>query len=171
MRAVLGLSRLPVVLTLVAAALLLVLGGRTGLILRVYLLALATVALVHLVRAVRSALPAPGASAFDAGLRRRSRRRERLPELERIEREVSLGLATAFDLHYRLRPSLRRTARELLASRRGIDLDASPEAARRALGDQTWELVRADREPPRERFAPGLDLASLRTVVSSLEAL
>ena len=171
MRAVLGLSRLPIVLTLVAAALLLVLGGRTGLILRVYLLALAAVALVHLVRAVRSALPAPRASAFDAGLRRRPRRRERLPELERIEREVSLGLATAFDLHYRLRPSLRRTARELLASRRGIDLDASPEAARRALGDQTWELVRADREPPRERFAPGLGLAALRTFVSSLDRL
>lgn len=171
MRSSIGLARLPLFLTLVAAVLVLVLSDRTGLILRVYLLALAAVALAHLVRLVRGALPAATGSAFEAGLRRRPRRPERLPELERVEREVSLGLATAFDLHYRLRPSLRRTARELLASRRGIDLDTSPEAARRALGDQTWEIVRPDREPPRERFAAGLDLASLRTVVASLEAL
>ena len=69
-----------------------------------------------------------------------------------MEREVALGLATAFDLHYRLRPRLRRIATELLAARRGIDLDGSPEAARRVLGDDAWEIVRGDREPPHERF-------------------
>ena len=84
---------------------------------------------------------------------------------------MTLGLATAFDLHYRLRPRLRRIATELLAARRGIDLDASPEAARRALGDDAWEIVRGDLEPPRERFAAGLDIASLRLAVSALEAL
>ena len=88
-----------------------------------------------------------------------------------MEREVSLGLATAFDLHYRLRPRLRRVAAELLAARRGIELDASPDAARRALGDDAWEIVRGDREPPRERFGPGLDIASLRLAVDALEAL
>jgi hypothetical protein len=31
--------------------------------------------------------------------------------------------------------------------------------------------VREDREPPHERFGPGLELASLRRVVGSLEAL
>ena len=66
---------------------------------------------------------------------------------------------------------LRRTASELLRARRGIDLDADPEAARRALGDETWELLRPDREPPEERFGRGLELASLRSVVGSLEAL
>ena len=34
-----------------------------------------------------------------------------------------------------------------------------PDAARRALGDETWELVRPDREPPRRPPAPGLDPA------------
>ena len=88
-----------------------------------------------------------------------------------MEREVALGLSTAFDLHYRLRPSLRGIATELLAARRGIDLDASPEAARRLLGDDAWEIVRGDREPSREHFAAGVDIASLRRAVSALEAL
>ena len=104
MRSSIGLARLPLFLTLVAAVLVLVLSDRTGLILRVYLLALAAVALAHLVRLVRGALPRRLGRRFEAGLRRRPRRPERLPELERVEREVSLGLATAFGLHYRLRP-------------------------------------------------------------------
>ncbi len=172
MRGVLQHAPLPVLLTLVAATLLLVLSGRTELILHVYVLALAAFALAHLLRGVRSGLPtATGGSPFDAALRRRPRRAERLPELERFEREVTLGLATAFDLHYRLRPTVRGITRELLASRRGIDLDGSPAAARRALGEETWELVRADRDPPEERFGAGIELASLGRVVSSLEAL
>jgi hypothetical protein len=39
------------------------------------------------------------------------------------------------------------------------------------LGEETWQLVRKDREPPPERFASGLDIASLGRVVASLEAL
>jgi hypothetical protein len=163
---------LPVTLTVIAATLLLVLSGRTELILHVYVLALATIALAHLIRAVRGSVPAAaGGSPFDAALRRRPRRPERLPELERIEREVALGLATAFDLHFRLRPSLRRTASELLAAKRGIELDGDPDAARRALGNETWDLLRSDREPPTDRFGPGLDIAALRRVVSTLEAI
>jgi hypothetical protein len=172
MRTAFRYAPLPVTLTFIAATLLLVLSGRTELILHVYVLALATFVLGHLIRTVRGSLPAgAGGSPFDAALRRRPRRPERLPELERFEREVALGLATAFDLHFRLRPSLRRTAGELLASRRGIELDADPDAARRALGNETWELVRPDREPPPDRFAPGLDVAALRRVVSTLEAI
>ena len=72
-----------------------------------------------------------------------------------MEREVALGLSTDFDLHYRLRPTFRRIATELLAARRGIDLDANPDAAHRALGDDAWEIVRGDREPSRKHFAEG----------------
>ena len=171
MRAALRLAELPALLTVALVVLLVVLPGRTELILHVYALAIAAIALLHLVRAVRSAYPVAAASPFDAALRKRTRRDERLPELARVERAVSLGMATAFDLHYRLRPSLRRIAGELLAARRGIDLDGSPEAARKALGDATWEILRADREPPRDRYGTGLELASLRAVVTSLEAL
>jgi hypothetical protein len=171
MLTVFRVAQLPVLLTLAAAVLLLTFRDRTELILHAYALALAAIALGHLVRAMRAGLPRAGSSAFDAGLRRRRPRQERLAELEQVEREVALGLSAAFDLHYRLRPALRRTASELLHARRGIDLDGNPDAARRALGEETWELVRPDREPPPERFARGLELSSLRRVVDSLEAL
>ena len=164
-------AQLPVLLTVVLVVLLVVLSGRAGLIVHVYVLAIASIALFHLVRMVRGAHPAAGPSRFDAALRRRPERHERLPELTKVEREVALGMTTAFDLHYRLRPSLRRTARELLASRRGIDIDGEPEAARRALGEDAWEIVRGDREPPDDRFGPGVGLASLHRTVASLEAL
>lgn len=163
-------AQLPVILTILLVVLLVVLTGRSGVIVRVYLLALAAIALFHLVRLVGAAHPA-GPSRFDAALRRRPQPQERLAELAKVEREVALGMATAFDLHYRLRPALRRTASELLASRRGIDLDRQPEAARRALGDDAWEIVRGDREPPDDRFGPGVELAALRRTVSALESL
>jgi hypothetical protein len=171
MRTAIRLAQLPALLTVVLVVLLVVLPGRAELVLHVYALAIAAIALVHLIRVVRRAHPVATASPFDTALRKRRRRSERLPELARVEREVSLGMATAFDLHYRLRPPLRRVAGELLAARRGIDLEGSPEAARKALGDQTWEIVRADREPPRDRYGAGLELATLHTVVESLEAL
>ena len=167
----LRLARLPVLLTVAAVVGFFVAEGRRELILHVYVLAIATFALLQLVLAVHRSNPPAGPSRFDAALRRRPARALRLPELEQAEREVALGMATAFDLHYRLRPPLRRTAGELLAARRGIDLDAEPEAARRALGETTWELVRADREAPTDRFAPGLRLDGVRTVVTALESL
>ena len=82
-----------------------------------------------------------------------------------------MGLASAFDLHHRLRPTLRETAAGLLAARRGIDLDAHPEAARAALGEDAWEIVRADRPAPTDRTARGADLASVDRAIAALEAL
>jgi hypothetical protein len=96
---------------------------------------------------------------------------ERLPELERLEREVTLGTASAHDLHFRLRPTLRETAANLLAVRRGIDLDGQPARARAALGEDTWQLVRRDVEPPADRLGRGVDPARLRAAVDALEAL
>ena len=170
-RAAFRAARLPALLTIALVVLVLVLPGRRELIVHVYVLAVAALVLLRLVNAVRAAHPAAGPSRFDAALRRRTRRQEPLPALERVERQVTLGMATAFDLHYRLRPALRRTAGELLAARRGIDLDGDPDAARRVLGEDTWEIVRGDREPTGDRFARGVDLASLGSVVASLEAI
>jgi hypothetical protein len=170
-RRALRIARLPLVLTVVLGIALFAAPGRADLLTHAYVLLLAAIGLGHLFVALRNALPPRTPSAFEAALRPRPRGGQRIPELERMEREVSLGLATAFDLHYRLRPRLRRIAAELLAARRGIDLDASPDAARRALGDDAWEIVRSDREPPRERYGAGLDLASLRLAVTSLEEL
>lgn len=171
MRTAIRKARLPALLTLVAIVLAIVLAGRAELVLHVYVLTIAALALAELVRAVRTIHPSASRSAFDSALRKRKVHQQRLPELERVERAVMLGMTTAFDLHYRLRPSLRRTATELLAVHRGIDLHRNPEAARKVLGDETWELVRADREPPTNRSDPGIDIASLRAVVVSLEGI
>jgi hypothetical protein len=159
------------VATLVFAVALLAMPGRGEAAFRVYVLVLAAFGLAHVLRLLRRSLPERRPSVFDPALRPRRRVAGRIPELDRIEREVTLGQATAFDLHFRLRPTLRRIASELLRSRRGIDLDREPAAARNALGDETWELVRADREPPDERFGPGIELLALRRVVESLEGI
>ena len=91
--------------------------------------------------------------------------------LARIEHEAALGVAGAFDLHYRLVPRIRSLAVGLLVSRRRIALDSEPEASRHALGLETWELVREDRSPPNDRLSPGLPVSDLRHAVESLEGI
>ena len=167
----LRLWRFPVFLTLVLIGALVVVPAHTELLVRGYVLLLAAFVLGHLLARLQSSLPERRPSPVDAALNRKPRPLVRIPELEKLEREVTLGQATAFDLHFRLRPTLRRIAAELLHARRGIDLDANPEAARRALGAETFELVRGDREPPLDRFGRGIDVGSLSRVVTSLEAL
>ena len=115
-RNALRLARFPAFLTLALAAALVVLPGRAEVVLRLYLLALAGFALGTLLLRLRAALPERGVSPVDAALGRRPPARQRIPELERLEREVTLGQATAFDLHFRLRPTLRRIASELRKS-------------------------------------------------------
>ena len=170
-RTVLRSLKVPIQLTVLLVGALLFFPHHAGLALHIYVVLIAAYALGRLVRAVRAAYPRQRRSAFDLALKRPVRAPLRPEELERLEREVSLGTATAFDFHYRLRPTLRGIAAELLAARRGIDLEASPEAARRALGDEAWELVRSDREPPEKRFGAGVDAASLRNVVTALESI
>lgn len=170
-RRMLRLWRFPVFLTLVLLGALVVVPAHTELLVRGYVLLLAAFVLGHLLARLQSSLPERRPSPVDAALNRKPRPLARIPELEKLEREVTLGQATAFDLHFRLRPTLRRIASELLHARRGIDLDANPEAARRALGEEAFELVRADREPPLDRFGRGIDAGSLSRVVTSLEAL
>jgi len=170
-RRMLRLWRFPLFLTLVLVGALVAVPARSELAIRIYVLLLAAFVLGHLLARLRRSLPERRPSPVDAALNTKRRPLVRIPELEKLEREVTLGQATAFDLHFRLRPTLRRIASELLHSRRGIDLDANPDAARRALGDETFELVRADREPPLERFGRGIDQASLGRVVGSLEAI
>lgn len=165
------LLRLPLALTAALLAIWIALPGRADQAFRAYLLALAAYGLLRLLLALHESLPRAGRSAFDLALRRRPAAAARPEDLERLARELLLAQSTSFDLHYRLRPTLRRLAAALLRSRRGIDLDGEPEAARRALGDEAWELVRPDRPEPEDRFSRGADLATIRTVVASLEAL
>lgn len=170
-RSALRVASVAIVPTLALVGVVLVAPGRTRLALHVYLLVLCLFSLVGVVGALRRANPRARVSAFDRALRRRPPRHERLAELARLEREVALGTASAFDLHYRLRPVARRVAHGLLAARRGIDLEHDAGGARAVLGDEAYELVRPDREPPRDRFGPGLPPEAVHRLVEALEAI
>jgi hypothetical protein len=127
---------------------------------------LAVVVAAGAVRALSETLPpmrrpAPGKPAATG---------EATGDRERLERAVSTGTTHAGDLHLRLRPILREIAADGLR-RRGVELDAQPQAARELLAPHTWELVRPDRPRPDDAFARGLPPARLDAVLDDLEAL
>jgi hypothetical protein len=92
-------------------------------------------------------------------------------ELERLE-SVMVGVVSgASDLHIRLRPDMRSVAIDRLRTRRGIDLDTNPEAARRLLGDELFDIVRPDRPPTQDRGSAGVSPTVVEAFVATLEAL
>ena len=143
--------------------------GRAGIAIRIFALVLLGAVLLLMVAALRRAFPRT------TPLRPRARQPRPVratPEtLVRLETRTALGVAGAFDFHYRLRPRLRVLATELLASRRAIALDEDPERARVVLGEETWQLVREDRAPPEDRTARGIPIRELTHVVESLERI
>jgi hypothetical protein len=161
--------RLLVIPTLALVAVVAFSPGRAGLAVRIYVLVLCAVALGLTLRALRRTYPA--ATPLSPATKRTRSRRSPPSSLARIEHETALGVASTFDLHYRLLPRLRAVAAGLLATRRAISPDADPDAARRVLGDETWDLVRRDRPPPEERLARGIQPTELGRVVESLERL
>jgi hypothetical protein len=116
-------------------------------------------ALSHTLPPLRRAAPA---SASSAG--------EGTGDREHLDRVVSAATSHAGELHLRLRPILREIAANGLR-RRGVDLDAEPQAAQELLAPETWELVRPDRPRPDDAFARGLAPARLNAVLDDLEAL
>jgi hypothetical protein len=145
--------------------------GRLELELDVYVLVLGALAVFAAVLATRQAFPLDRGSALAAALEREPRAALRPPELERLEREVTLGVSTAFDLHYRLRPTLREVAEQRLADRHGLRLDRGGREVEAALGEELWELLRPDRKSPDKRWTSGLEPEGVRRVVERLEAL
>ncbi len=109
--------------------------GRKEIELDVYVLVLGALAVLAAVVATRQALPLDRGSGLAAALEREPRDPLRPPELERLEREVTLGTSTAFDLHYRLRPILREVAEQRLADRRGLRLERGGREVEAALGE------------------------------------
>jgi hypothetical protein len=143
--------------------------GRSGLIVRIYALVVCAAALALALAALRRAYPPE--TPLRKSVTRGSSRRQPPSSLGRIEHEAALGVVGSFDLHYRLVPRVRSIASGLLAARRRIELDEQPDAARDALGEETWEIVRPDRPPPEDRLARGLSPQELSRVVDSLERL
>lgn len=135
-----------------------------------YLLSVGALGLLALLRMIRRSRRARR-SAFELALAERSAGPSRLRELDRVEHDVIQGLANPLDLHRRLRPLLREIAAQRLTAGHGIDLDARPDAARALLGDEVWELVRADRPEPDEMTGRRLPATELARAVTVLEAV
>ena len=145
--------------------------GRGELWLDLYVLVVGGIGVFTAVLATRRSFPLDRGSALVAALEREPREPLRPHELERLEREVTLATSTAFDLHYRLRPILSEVAEQRLGDRRGLRLDRGGREVEAALGEELWELVRPDREPPAQRWTSGLEPAAVQRVVERLEAL
>lgn len=137
-----------------------------------YALFLGGVAMLWLVGRTRDASGADVPSSYDRAIRsRRATRPSRPATLERVEREVVLSSASAFDLQVRLRPRLRAIAEHRLAAHRGLDLDSGSHEVQEALGPELWELVRPNRPMPSDRLAPGLPVARQRALLDRLESI
>lgn len=164
-----GALRALVLPTLALVVVVAFIPGRVGLVVRIYALVVCAAALALALAALRRAYP-PEVPLHKSAMRGSSQRQP--PSgLGRIEHEAALGVVGSFDLHYRLVPRLRSIASGLLTSRRRISLDTQPDAARDAVGDETWGLVRPDRLPPEDRLARGITPEGLSRVVDSLERI
>jgi hypothetical protein len=140
--------------------------GRFELELDVYILVVGALALFEVVLAARKAFPREERSALAEALDRDPPESQRPAELDRLERELTMANASAFDTHVRLRPVVREIVGARLAAR-GLRLEDSEEV----LGPELWELAREDRPAPTDRHAAGTPAASLRRAVERLETL
>jgi hypothetical protein len=129
----------------------------------VWVLSVGALAMLALVSAVGAAVPRSGRSELARALHERTAEPAQVSELAKIEREVTLAVGNAYDLHARLLPRLREIAEARLeqTGRRG-----GPETLGR-----WWELLRPDRAEPQDRFAPGIGAAELRELVADLERM
>jgi hypothetical protein len=92
-------------------------------------------------------------------------------QIVRLERLVTTAATSAAHTHAYLRPVLAEIATPRLAAR-GIMLDRiDPRTGREMLGDELWDLVRADRPFPEERDRPGVSIDELGAMVDVLERL
>jgi hypothetical protein len=148
--------------TLIGAGAVVFVPGHRPVVVHVYVLLVGAVLVRMLLGLVADLLPTRR-SAFDDALVPTAPAADRLPELERVQREVTLATVTAYDLHLRLLPALREIA-ETRLERNGRR--AGPETLGR-----WWDLLRPDRPAPDDRFAPGLAPDELRALVDDLEKM
>jgi hypothetical protein len=135
-----------------------------------YLLALTSLALWVLIRAVAWPAVERGDVAFEVVARTgRAGPDGRPAHLQRMEGLVYFSHINVTDLHYRMRPLLRQLATERLADH-GLSLDRD-ERVRERLGPDGWELLRPDRREPVNRTARGVEFPVLRKIIDYIEEL
>jgi hypothetical protein len=137
--------------------------GVRNITLHAYVFIVGGLLMLGIVAAAGDAVPRRRHSEFDAALAGSARREQRLPEVEKLEREVTLATSSAFDLHYRLLPQLREIAQARL-ERTGRT--PSPETLGR-----WWDLLRPDRPAPEDRFEKGISASELRALVHDLGSM
>jgi hypothetical protein len=162
--------RLIVPFLLVTVGLVIALGLHpvaTDRILAAYVLALAALGLELMTRVLSSRSVTGQPSEFERALALETHKPTRPTDLLRIERELSLGVASAGHLHTRLLPLLREAA----SARLGFDVHRAPARAHAALGDEAWELLRPDRPAPEDRHGTGAPLRKVEHCIETLERL
>jgi hypothetical protein len=107
---------------------------------------------------------------FEVDLRKQAAVPAEIASLRAIDNTVRLSTASAFGVELRLKPLIRELAAWRLMRHRGIDMAATPEAARRVLGESLWHLTQAADDRP-DNGAPGLPLAELRASLDQLERI
>jgi hypothetical protein len=141
----------------------------------VYVIVLGILAARLLVRAVVSTTSTTltaGPRPFDLAFRKRpARATDTLADPRQIAFELRSSLDVPSTLHFRLRPRLRAIAEDRLAAEHGLSLDLDPDASRRLLGDEAWELLREDRKPPTRRQGGAISQAEVERIVSAIERL
>jgi len=137
--------------------------GIRNVTLHVYVFVVGGLIMLGVVAAAGDAVPRRRRSELDRVLAESEPRERPLPEIKRIEREVTLAAASAYDLHFRLLPHLREIAQCRLER-------AGRQPGPETLG-QWWELLRPDRPEPEDRFSSGIATAELRALVADLERM
>lgn len=167
-RAIRRAVALAVLLTIAAAITLFATSGIRARVIDAYLVALAAIVMLMLVRTAQALLPEQRPSLFESALRSMQTTAPVIGGLS-LERDVELGRVNAFHFYSRVRPVLREIAAARLKRRYGIDLDREPGRARDVLGTSAWETVRPDATPPADRLGRGPSVASIRAIVTELE--
>ena len=144
--------------------------GRRELEVDLFVLVLGGMSMLVMTSWLERVAPAEERSELEAALVSHPRPSPNVQELDRLERELSMGAARAFDLHYRVRPVLHEIASARLA-RRGLELDPRAAAVRELLGDELADLLDPDRQLPDDRQAAGPGLEGLRATIDRLERL
>jgi hypothetical protein len=93
-----------------------------------------------------------------------------LEQLRRVGETLAAAQASEVRLFRDLRPLFRSIAAMRLAWR-GVDLDRHREKARAILGDELWELVRAEGPRGSNLFAGGISAAGLQGLIERLERI
>jgi hypothetical protein len=170
MRRAWRVARLLLLPTIALALALAIAPSRAALEVHVWLLVVLGLAFVAFLGVVEAAYP-HGVSPFGASLVRHPEPLQRPSSLARLEREVSMAGSAAFDVHFRLRPTVTELATELLHARRGIELRTDPDSARAVLGEEAWALVEPNRAAPTDRHAAGIDEAGAARLLAALERI